>query len=193
MCTYENCTEADQQYDGIKDWVNHEINAHRDTKLQTTTSGEGTSDDRGQSQTSKLVTPNDTCHEECPFCLERDPSFVHVGRHLQRVAVFALPRSTGVEDENSVEGTDLKAPNDEDRDCLPVLVCSAGESDSDAKDSGGFSLGEEPDSKTYVTDRDYEDTGESEEDDKLSSTTSPTSYTPTVATNVLEHTISRKI
>lgn len=79
VCTYEDCTEADQQYDSIKDWVSHEVNTHRDKKLQPTSPGEQSSNDRGLSQPPKLLAPNDTCRPECPICLEKNPSFVHIG------------------------------------------------------------------------------------------------------------------
>lgn len=119
VCTYEDCTEADQQYDSIKDWVSHEVNTHRDKKLQPTSPGEQSSNDRGLSQPSKLLAPNDTCRPECPICLEKNPSFVHIGRHLQRFAVFVLPHSARP-DEDSIPGDQgSKTANIDDQNSMP--------------------------------------------------------------------------
>ncbi len=140
MCTYEDCTEADQQYDSIKDWVSHEVNAHRETELQPAKSSEQFSYDGGLSQHFKPATPNDTCRKECPICLKKNPSFVHIGCHLQRIAVSALPRSTGAEDEVGMEENGPEVPKNEYRDSLPSTVSST--SDSEGEVSGGLSTGE---------------------------------------------------
>ena len=83
VCTFEDCTCASQQYDSFKDWASHEM-SHMDLKENV---------NRGrQAQMVSLIIST------CPFCLDRNVSLAHVGLHLIRIAIFALPRSTGVEE-----------------------------------------------------------------------------------------------
>ncbi len=105
MCTYENCTESDQQYDNMNDWLNHENNLHRGPKQQTYDFSMQPSDlhnpchDPGVSssnpQYSNRLDPNSSWRDECPICLKSYPSFSHVAFHLRNIAVFALPTLTG--------------------------------------------------------------------------------------------------
>ena len=45
----------------------------------------------------------------CPLCLDRNVSLAHVGLHLTRIAIFALPRSTGMEEDDDDEANSAKA------------------------------------------------------------------------------------
>ena len=125
VCTYEDCTEADQQYDSIKDWMNHEVNAHQDTKSHPPYSSGQSSDGRGLGQLATPVTPNHTCRHECPICLEKSPSFSHVGAHLRRVAVFALPRSVAAKDGYSLDGTGSQCADEEIQKSAQTQITSA--------------------------------------------------------------------
>ena len=113
MCTYGDCAEGDQQYDNFRDWVSHEVNVHRDTKIRRPFPGQQTSKDCDlapeslngsfQPQPLKQVSPNDISRQQCPICLEENPTFYHIGLHLRRFAIFALPSSVGP-DEDSIQG-----------------------------------------------------------------------------------------
>ena len=113
VCTYEECSEGDQQYDNFRDWVGHEVSTHLGTEMRPSSSSEQPSEDRvlslgsskspSQPQSTKLMGPNDTCRQQCPICLEENPTFNHVGNHLRRFAVFALPNLSGP-DEDTILG-----------------------------------------------------------------------------------------
>ena len=131
MCTYEDCTEGDQQYDNIKDWISHEVKAHRDTKLQPASPSDqapathGPSPDPKESlpQTRHLnpLSPCDIWREECPICLEKHPSFSHAALHFQKTAVFALPDSAGLDEDSTRGDQDSEAPNIEDPNSVSSL------------------------------------------------------------------------
>ena len=118
ICTYQNCPEGDLQYDNIKDWVSHEIRAHLDTKMLRTDISEQYPEDHRRSQRSHVITPNDTSRQECPLCLVKDPTFVHIGRHLQDAAVFALPNSMGPDEDNTLEDRGSNIANIDNRDSM---------------------------------------------------------------------------
>ena len=82
VCTYEDCAEGEQQYDNLEDWVRHEISAHRDTQMERNSLSEQISEDRWHSRFIGLATLNEVSCQECPVCLEKSPTFVHIGRHL---------------------------------------------------------------------------------------------------------------
>ena len=111
MCTYEDCAEGDQQYDSFKDWVSHEVNVHHHERGQGASPIQQPSEEyhptlgfsKGSFQPQSSITPNDISREECPICLEKNPTFYHIGLHLRRFAVFALPNSVGA-DEDAIRG-----------------------------------------------------------------------------------------
>ena len=110
MCTYEHCAEGDQQYDNFNDWVNHEVNAHRHEIAQTSSPSQepseeyhstlGLSKDSLQPQSS--IAPKDISRQECPICLEKNPTFYHIGLHLRRLAIFALPNSVETDEDEEM-------------------------------------------------------------------------------------------
>ena len=99
MCTYEDCKEADRQYDTIKDWVNHEISYHRQPQHQIHHSSKASSDLPSPAQESKQSLSDnanalsliDVWRDVCPICAKVEPSLGHVALHLQKFAIFALP------------------------------------------------------------------------------------------------------
>ena len=107
MCTYEDCAEGDQQYDNFNDWVSHEVNVHRHNIAPSQQPSEEcrlTPElSKGPFQPQYSISPNDISRQECPICLEKNPTFYHIGLHLRRVAVFALPNSVGT-DEDTLPG-----------------------------------------------------------------------------------------
>ncbi|KAE8358236.1 hypothetical protein BDV27DRAFT_150625 [Aspergillus caelatus] len=90
LCTYEDCKDADQQYDSLSDWINHETITHQ-SKSNTA---------YNEKREMSVEAPR-----KCPFCLE-DAGPHHIATHLRRVACFSLPRSVGdAEDGDSFAGT----------------------------------------------------------------------------------------
>ena len=154
VCTYEDCKEADQQYDNIKDWVSHEVNAHRDTKMQP-------ADPSGQSsagpvrhpmesppQTSHpiLLKPGDIWCKECPICLAKSPNLSHAALHLQKIAVFALPNPAGFDEDSPHRDQDSEAANIDDQTSISSL--------------GGFKLSDKDDLDLDETDDNWKETGQ---------------------------------
>ena len=120
VCTYEDCTEADQQYDNIKDWINHENSMHRETKRHMYDTFEQPSDAQNLRQAPResltrkhpiSLCPDDTWREECPICLKEDPNFSHIAFHLQKIAAFALPSSEEPDEDSTLGDQDSKAAN----------------------------------------------------------------------------------
>ena len=69
VCTYGYCSSADQMYDSLRDWKGHESKAHAEEP-----------------------------REVCPMCDQSSDPY-HIASHLRKIATFALPRSTGLEDD----------------------------------------------------------------------------------------------
>ena len=123
MCTYENCAEGDQQYDNFNDWVSHEVNVHRHEIAQPASPSQQHSEEchstlgfsKGSFQPQSSIAPNDVNRQECPICLEKNPTFYHIGLHLRRLAVFALPDSVGTDEDTILEdqGSNIADVDDE--------------------------------------------------------------------------------
>lgn len=120
ICTYEHCADAKNLYDTRNEWAAHENSVHRRTwrcpeHAEITFQNRAAYEDHlkiqhpqeaklqsfqimraGESTTSLPDRP-------CPFCQTEFPSSStlqdHIAFHLERIARFALPRSTGVDDE----------------------------------------------------------------------------------------------
>ena len=147
ICTYRDCKDVDQQYDSFKHWCDHENNHHRIVRRCTEhpedvfKSMESWREHIGtyHLQTS-VATPievietafasNDS-ERACPICNQDAVSNEHVGNHLQQIALFALPKSTGLEDDLDLhEDSSAATAEDlnEDRDAdLGSLDFSGGE------------------------------------------------------------------
>ena len=99
ICTHEYCTEADQQYDSITDWITHEYYNHNDAMQYP---GKVYSDHFLASQQGDISRPPglyEVCREQCPICDKEKPSVSHVSHHLRTIAAFALPMSMILEDD----------------------------------------------------------------------------------------------
>ena len=134
ICTYERCELAQVMYDRRQDWVEHESSMHRkswrcwehpDQTFANISAYEHHLYeyhlDKAKGELEELLKAGETiapCPERpCPFCFatceSNEKMERHVAKHLERVARFALPRSTGLEEErddisntnNQVEGT----------------------------------------------------------------------------------------
>ena len=147
ICTYEPCKDGDQQYDSFKQWYNHETDHHRVVRrcadhaektfqsLQSWREHIGTYHLETSSspplQTDEQNLGSTDGERACPICTEESVTSEHVGIHLQQLALFALPRSTGLEDDLDAEGDGSAATAedfDEDRDVdMEVLSFSGRE------------------------------------------------------------------
>ncbi|MCJ1387908.1 hypothetical protein MMC18_000751 [Xylographa bjoerkii] len=155
MCTYEKCKTPHEMYEGRRQWFNHELQQHR-----RSWSCNGHCDrkfDAGEAliahikkvspglysdvQLSTLVeiwaSPMDTDAKSlCPLCsLEAIGTIQtrrHLGRHLEEIALFALPKdSTEFEDDEvdqaSTDVSDRMFPESDEKENHDVLcdVCGA--------------------------------------------------------------------
>ena len=113
VCTYEDCSDADQQYDSFTQWLNHENNNHRLAReckehpgefFQSITSWNDhlashklDSSSRSDLASSDIEKGSADEQRYCIFCTEGGVTPEHTSAHLQQLALFALPRSTGLE------------------------------------------------------------------------------------------------
>jgi tetratricopeptide (TPR) repeat protein len=122
VCTYEVCSISDQQYDTRQDWIAHEDSYHRKVWRCPEHPGEffpqlglyrahlenrhldytndGVQKAMITTGESTLTVP-DRC---CPICLYAPQNLSelqkHIALHLERIALFALPRSLCVVDDS---------------------------------------------------------------------------------------------
>ncbi|PQE07748.1 meiosis-specific serine threonine- kinase mek1 protein [Rutstroemia sp. NJR-2017a BVV2] len=122
VCTYEVCSIPDQQYDTRQDWIAHEDSCHRKvwrcpqhpaeifpqlglyrTHLQNQHldyANDGVQKAMITTGESTLTVP-DRC---CPICLYAPENMgelqKHIALHLERMALFALPRSLYIVDDS---------------------------------------------------------------------------------------------
>ena len=127
ICTYKDCRDGDQQYDTFKQWVSHEERSHRTAWQCAEHTGmnfysesewrEHIKDYHGgdaKASQSFIIEqkPNDvTGTRQCPICPEVKATNEHVAIHLQQLALFALPKSTGLEDDTGSINQDSAAMN----------------------------------------------------------------------------------
>lgn len=125
MCTHLDCESADQLYDSYKDWATHEQNSHcsawrcaahpeldfldkpslEDHWLQMHGTSATPLDTKYAAWATETIST--TLNRPCPVCFHEADTLeglqIHLATHLQRIALFALPRSTDLED-TSAEG-----------------------------------------------------------------------------------------
>lgn len=124
MCTSENCATPHEMYEGRRQWFNHELQKHRRSWRchghcnQPLTSEDALakhvrkhlSGQYSDAQISVLVemwAGQTDMHAEspCPLCRERVAGAMqlqkHLGRHLEEIALFALPSEETESDEDS--------------------------------------------------------------------------------------------
>ena len=123
MCTYADCKTGDQCYDSWKDWIAHEQWSHNKVwqcllhpeetftiwaELEThLKKAHAITDDISDTDKKAMIqeSTSNVVERACPFCLLATKSLealqMHVATHLQRIALFALPRSTDIHDGSS--------------------------------------------------------------------------------------------
>lgn len=129
ICTYEECRDGDQQYDTFKQWFAHEERSHR-TARKCAEHVEETSYSESEWQKhindhhggDANISPSFIVEQkpvdvastrQCPICPNGAATSEHVAVHLQQLALFALPRSTGLEDDTGSSNQDSAATNAE--------------------------------------------------------------------------------
>ena len=133
ICTFPGCTEELAQFSCRTDWGNHEFNHHRITRIwrcpdcSITTNSSKTYEDHAQSSHGmqkaadnwQMATKwaldgkaNPAEHEKCPLCFSTPGGsrrvFVnHVARHMEQIALLALPRDEiGSDEEVESKGSE---------------------------------------------------------------------------------------
>ncbi|KAF3319649.1 hypothetical protein TWF173_000262 [Orbilia oligospora] len=138
VCTYENCTTPNQLYDTRQDWLQHEGSIHRRVFLcpkhphqdflslsdyqEHIFDGHISSDGNVpinliiQSNESTLTTPD----RPCPICLawidDMGALQKHIALHLERFAIFSLPRDVHFTDDNETGSIDANVNWEGSRD-----------------------------------------------------------------------------
>ena len=121
VCTYPDCNEGDQLYDRWKDWASHEQWKHRKTWYciyHPSLDFKTVEDFKHHWQTDhrdQMTSPDEAAHSNvtvsqasgrlCPICRceskSADSLLQHIATHLQRIALFALPKYSGGDDDDS--------------------------------------------------------------------------------------------
>ena len=126
ICTYEDCKNPDQQYDNRHDWIQHENSCHRKiwrcpehsskafTQLEQYQHHLHTEHPNSDSHLSEYCilrageSVMATTDRPCPICfvaLDTPKNLQsHIALHLERFALFSLPRSVACGDEEDNEG-----------------------------------------------------------------------------------------
>ncbi|KAK0656929.1 hypothetical protein B0T16DRAFT_366690, partial [Cercophora newfieldiana] len=131
QCTYEDCKSASQLYDSVESWIKHEESTHRLTmrcpehpsrvferqdEFENHLASEH-SDRSDGVKTALLLSATDStvsnANRCCPVCRATtltSPKDLnsHIARHLERFALFALPRSAG---DDGAEDNDSSKPD----------------------------------------------------------------------------------
>lgn len=129
ICTFENCTKPDRLHQSRYDWSNHEVDFHRrewfcNWCLETCPTRAEFKDHLSASHTgicgAELEVVVERCEraiqsaQPCPICnglfFPRQLQS-HLGRHLQQLAIFALPipEESDDEGEDECEGSETES------------------------------------------------------------------------------------
>lgn len=133
LCTYESCQTSDQLYDSIESWIMHEESTHRlsmrcpehPTHIFSYKDGfQSHLEAEHGNQSNDFRTALLACASEsvsatvtrcCPICLATYTTtqelHTHISRHLERIALFSLPRSAGADDADGADKVGSSKPN----------------------------------------------------------------------------------
>ena len=139
VCTFDQCTTASEMYESRREWFKHETQKHRRIWAcnghcnKIFQSGEALTDHI--MKTMKLtdaqvlamvamwsIPAENEVEASCPLCKENVPGMVqlqkHLGRHLEELALFALPSTEGAEsgeeNESRISDSNLEVTADND-------------------------------------------------------------------------------
>ncbi|TFA98892.1 hypothetical protein CCMA1212_009358 [Trichoderma ghanense] len=119
VCTFQRCSSSDQLYDSRDDWIQHEVSAHQtiyrcprhqEQTFNTSEAYELHIHNHCQGETLSLSLAKSTTtniQRSCPVCsivLQTTHKLQsHIALHLERFAMFTLPRSA-----DDTDGAELK-------------------------------------------------------------------------------------
>ncbi|KAL8994643.1 MAG: hypothetical protein Q9169_005444 [Polycauliona sp. 2 TL-2023] len=118
VCTFGNCSKKDSLFERRRDWISHELHSHR-TEWYCNTPGHQAygskeifqnhmrdehkasfDEDQLESLAKMVARPAMELKYPCPLCCSDKPETfpidkleIHLGRHLEVIASFALPRN----------------------------------------------------------------------------------------------------
>ncbi|KAB5586279.1 hypothetical protein GE09DRAFT_1166719 [Coniochaeta sp. 2T2.1] len=142
ICTYPECRNPEQLYDTRQDWIQHENTCHRtvwrcpshqDQSFRRLgaflahvddghVAGVGTAVPESLIRASECT--SDDSDRPCPVCLfstEKTADMSkHIALHLERIALFSIPRSVGEDDDEGggLGSQSVNLPDDDSRDDL---------------------------------------------------------------------------
>ncbi len=118
VCTFNGCDRANDMFGNREDWYKHETQEHRFEYSCNTEGHERMNDvaefrshmdtehnvkfrdDQLSSQLTMFARPTRQLSGICPLCNQAKSRLKrHLGRHLERIALFSLPRQVDTEDE----------------------------------------------------------------------------------------------
>ena len=162
VCTYPDCKEGDQLYDRWKDWANHEQFSHAARiwccTYHPSLDFKNVEDFKRHWQTShrdQLTSPDEAARSHvtisqgsgrlCPICRceskTTDSLLQHIATHLQRIALFALPKHSSGDDEDDSQQENAGSTGQvqvDDRDSVSAaesMQWSASDQPEDSKTS----------------------------------------------------------
>lgn len=108
VCTYEICNQADELFTTRREWMAHEDHFHRGGEQCLDRNDEPLSSSRAYDNYPRK-NDEEVIHarsdRNCPIC---DASIElkshlqnHIAAHLERIAIFSLPRSTGFDEDEA--------------------------------------------------------------------------------------------
>ncbi|KAL6805232.1 hypothetical protein J3E68DRAFT_441711 [Trichoderma sp. SZMC 28012] len=131
ICTFEHCLSSEQLYDSRDDWIQHETSTHQtvfrcplheeETFTTLATYEEHTQKYHNEdAMPSSFTTSTATnIHRSCPICSvvlgTTQELQSHIALHLERFAMFSLPRCTDDNNEGSSGGRSSSAIFDSNR------------------------------------------------------------------------------
>ncbi|KAL7915417.1 hypothetical protein GGI35DRAFT_436809 [Trichoderma velutinum] len=120
ICTFEHCPNSEQLYDSRDDWIQHETSEHQSVFRYPKSKEDifatlALSEQRAQKYYNEDAMPSNFAisattnfYRSCPVCsadLETNQKLQsHIALHLERFAMFSLPRSTGDINKEGPEG-----------------------------------------------------------------------------------------
>ncbi|KAK0722700.1 hypothetical protein B0T26DRAFT_229158 [Lasiosphaeria miniovina] len=108
-CTFETCEAGQDLYSSTGSWAMHELVHHKIAALQ------GDNETMGPQLEPHLASKR--ANRLCPFCgpvsrqLDQIAYFKHVSKHLQEVALAALPHTSQAEDDSSFSSASDSLPS----------------------------------------------------------------------------------
>jgi hypothetical protein len=113
VCTFEKCSTSSHIFDSFGEWSAHEQTHFPNQTLGNQAGMYPISNFRLHAVGLTSVYTESQFLRTCPVCLESHSSFsslhIHTAAHLIRFAMFALPHSTGLEDETGNDDQSIQA------------------------------------------------------------------------------------